>query len=212
VIDQWLTIIIFLSIASMILGAVAAIGQNNIKRLMAYSTIGHMGYALAGLATGTNQGIQSTIVYLTIYLVMNLGAFGCIFMMKRENIFYENINDLSGLSKNHPMLALSFLTILFSLAGIPPLAGFFAKFYIFMAVIEVKMYALAIIGLVTTVVSSFYYLRIVKVVYFDRPKKPFDESYDWGLKSTLILSSILILIYFIYPSILTRVVSSIIIY
>ena len=110
------------------------------------------------------------------------------------------------------MLAFSFLIILFSLAGIPPLAGFFAKFYIFMAVIEVKMYALAIIGLVTTVVSSFYYLRIVKVVYFDRPKKPFDESYDWGLKSTLILSSILILIYFIYPSILTRVVSSIIIY
>ena len=212
VIDQWQTIIIFLSIASMILGAVAAIGQNNIKRLMAYSTIGHMGYALAGLATGTNQGIQSTIVYLTIYLVMNLGAFGCIFMMKRENIFYEDINDLSGLSKNHPMLAFSFLIILFSLAGIPPLAGFFAKFYIFMAVIEVKMYALAIIGLVTTVVSSFYYLRIVKVVYFDRPKKPFDESYDWGLKSTLILSSILILIYFIYPSILTSVVSSIIIY
>ena len=212
VISQWQTIIIFLSIASMILGAVAAIGQNNIKRLMAYSTIGHMGYALAGLATGTNQGIQSTIVYLTIYLVMNLGAFGCIFMMKRENIFYENINDLSGLSKNHPMLAFSFLIILFSLAGIPPLAGFFAKFYIFMAVIEVKMYALAIIGLVTTVVSSFYYLRIVKVVYFDRPKKPFDESYDWGLKSTLILSSILILIYFIYPSILTSVVSSIIIY
>ena len=212
VIDQWQTIIIFLSIASMILGAVAAIGQNNIKRLMAYSTIGHMGYALAGLATGTNQGIQSTIVYLTIYLVMNLGAFGCIFMMKRENIFYEDINDLSGLSKNHPLLAFSFLIILFSLAGIPPLAGFFAKFYIFMAVIEVKMYALAIIGLVTTVVSSFYYLRIVKVVYFDRPKKPFDESYDWGLKSTLILSSILILIYFIYPSILTSVVSSIIIY
>ena len=212
VIDQWQTIIIFLSIASMILGAVAAIGQNNIKRLMAYSTIGHMGYALAGLATGTNQGIQSTIIYLTIYLVMNLGAFGCIFMMKRENIFYENINDLSGLSKNHPMLAFSFLIILFSLAGIPPLAGFFAKFYIFMAVIEAKMYALAIIGLVTTVISSFYYLRIIKVVYFDKPKKPFDESYDWGLKSTLILSSILILIYFIYPSILTSVVSSIIIY
>ena len=152
VISQWQTIIIFLSIASMILGAVAAIGQSNIKRLMAYSTIGHMGYALAGLATGTNSGIQSTIIYLTIYLVMNLGAFGCIFMMKRENVFYENINDLSGLSKNHPMIALSFLIILFSLAGIPPLAGFFAKFYVFMAVIEMKMYTLAIIGLVTTVV------------------------------------------------------------
>jgi len=212
VISQWQTIIIFLSIASMILGAVAAIGQSNIKRLMAYSSIGHMGYALAGLAPGTNTGIQSTIIYLTIYLVMNLGAFGCIFMMKRENIFYENINDLSGLSKNHPMLALSFLIILFSLAGIPPLAGFFAKFYVFMAVIEVKMYALAIIGLLTTVVSAFYYLRIIKVIYFDKPKKPFEESYDWGLKISLILSSILILVYFIYPSILINTVSSIIIY
>jgi NADH-quinone oxidoreductase subunit N len=212
VINQWQTIIIFLSIASMILGAVAAIGQNNIKRLMAYSTISHMGYALAGLATGTNQGIQSTIVYLTIYLVMNLGAFGCIFMMKRENIFYENISDLSGLSKNHPMLAFGFLIILFSLAGIPPLAGFFAKFYIFMAVIEVKLYLLAIIGLVTTVISAFYYLRIVKVIYFDKPKQPFDENYDWGLTGSLVLSGILILIYFIYPSILTNIVSSIIIY
>ncbi len=212
VISQWQTIIIFLSIASMILGAVAAIGQSNIKRLMAYSSIGHMGYALAGLAPGTNTGIQSTILYLTIYLVMNLGAFACIFMMKRENIFCENIKDLSGLSKNHPMLALSFLVILFSLAGIPPLAGFFAKFYIFMAVIESKMYALAIIGLVTTVVSAFYYLRIIKIIYFDKPNKPFDESYDWGLKSSIILSSILILIYFIYPSILTNIVNSIIIY
>ena len=212
VISQWQTIIVFLSIASMILGAVAAIGQSNIKRLMAYSSIGHMGYALAGIAVGTNAGIQSTIIYLTIYLVMNLGAFGCIFMMKRENIFYENINDLSGLSKNHPMLALSFLIILFSLAGIPPLAGFFAKFHVFMAVIEVKMYALAIIGLVTTVISAFYYLRIIKVIYFDKPKKPFEESYDWGLKISLILSSILILTYFIYPSILVDTISSILIY
>ena len=212
VIDQWQTIIIFLSIASMILGAVAAIGQNNIKRLMAYSSIGHMGYALAGLATGTNSGVQGTIIYLTIYLVMNLGAFGCIFMMKRENIYYENINDLSGLSKNHPMLALSFLIILFSLAGIPPLAGFFAKFYIFMAVIENKMYTLAIIGLVTTVISAFYYLRIIKIIYFDKPKKPFEETYDWGLKGPLILSSILTLMYFIYPSSLIDIISSILIY
>ena len=196
----------------MILGAVAAIGQSNIKRLMAYSSIGHMGYALAGLAPGTNAGIHSTITYLTIYLVMNLGAFGCIFMLKRENVYYEKINDLSGLSKNHPMLALSFLIILFSLAGIPPLAGFFAKFYIFMAVIEVKMYALAIIGLITTVVSAFYYLRIIKIIYFDKPQKPFEANYDWGLKVSLVLSSILILVYFVYPSILTDVVSSIVIY
>ena len=212
VINQWQIIIVFLSIASMILGAVAAIGQNNIKRLMAYSSIGHMGYALAGLATGTNAGIQSTIIYLTIYLVMNLGAFGCIFMMKRENVFYENINELSGLSKNHPVLSLSFLIILFSLAGIPPLAGFFAKFYVFMSVIEVKMYALAVIGLVTTVVSAFYYLRIIKIIYFDKPKKPFEKCYDWGLKISLILSSILILIYFVHPSVLTNIISSIVIY
>ena len=179
---------------------------------MDYSSIGHMGYALAGIATGTNEGIQSTIIYLTIYLVMNLGMFGCIFMMKRDKIFYENINDLSGLSKNHPMLAFSFLIILFSLAGTPPLAGFIAIFYIFMAVIEVEMYSLAIIGLVTTVVSSFYYLRIIKIIYFDKPKKAFDPIYDWGLKASLILSSILILIYFIYPSILINVVSSIAVY
>ena len=208
-INHWQTIIIFLSIASMILGALAAIGQSNIKRLMAYSSIGHVGYALAGLATGTNSGIQSTIIYLTIYLVMNLGMFGCIFMMKRENIFYENINELSGLSKNHPILSLAFLILLFSLAGIPPLAGFFAKFYIFMAVIESEMYALAIIGLVTTVISAFYYLRIIKVIYFDASKKPFEKNFDWGLKISIILSSILILTYFIYPSLLIEVVSSI---
>jgi NADH-quinone oxidoreductase subunit N len=207
VIDQWQTIIVFLSIASMLLGAFAAIAQSNIKRLLAYSTIGHMGYALAGLSTGTNEGVQSTIIYLTIYLVMNLGAFGCLFMLKRENIFYENINDLSGLSKNHPILGFSFLIIIFSLAGVPPLAGFFAKFYIFMSVIEAQMYALAVIGLLTTVISAFYYLRIIKIIYFDKPKKPFDVSYDWWLKSLLITSSIFLLIYFIYPSILTNIVS-----
>jgi len=211
-IDQWQSIIIFLSIASMILGSVAAIGQSNIKRLMAYSSIGHMGYALAGLSTGTNAGVQSAIIYLVIYIFMNLAAFGCILMMKRENIFLENISDLSGLSKNHPMLALSFLIILFSLAGIPPLAGFFAKFYIFMAVIESKMYVLAIIGLLTTVISAFYYLRIVKIIYFDKPKKPFEDTYDLGLKVSLMISTIAVLIYFIYPSILINIVSSITFY
>tara|TARA_Y100000590_G_scaffold24804_1_gene28208 strand:- start:4396 stop:5808 length:1413 start_codon:yes stop_codon:yes gene_type:complete len=211
VISQWQTIIVFISIASMILGAVAAIGQTNIKRLMAYSSIGHMGYALAGLATGTNAGVQSTIIYLTIYLIMNLGAFACIFMLKRKNDYYENINDLSGLSKNHPLLALSFMIILFSLAGIPPLAGFFAKFYIFMAVINSQMYALAIIGLLSTVISAFYYLRIIKIIYFDKPKKPFENVYDWGLKISLVLSSIFVLIYFVQPSILIDVVSLIVI-
>jgi len=206
-VDQWQSIIIFLSIASMILGAVAAIGQKNIKRLLAYSSIGHMGYALAGLATATNSGVQSSIIYLIIYLVMNVAIFCCVFMMRRENIYYENIDDLSGMSKNHPLLSLSFLIILFSLAGIPPLAGFFAKFYIFMAVIESNMYMLAIIGLITTVVSAFYYLQIIKIIYFDKPKKPFELSYDLGLKISLALSSILILTYFLYPSILIELVS-----
>jgi len=212
VIDHWQTIIVFLSIASMILGAVAAIGQNNIKRLMAYSSIGHMGYALAGIATGTNSGVQSSIIYMTIYLVMSLGAFGCIFMFKRESVFCESINELSGMSKNHPKLALSFLIILFSLAGIPPLAGFFAKLYIFVSVVEVKMYMLAVIGLVTTVVSAFYYLRIIKIIYFDKPKKSFDEIYNWGLKISLIVSTIFILVFFINPTSLTDIISKIIVY
>ena len=208
-IDEWQLIIVFLAIGSMILGAVAAIGQNNIKRLMAYSSIGHIGYALAGLSTGTNAGVQSTIIYLVIYLFMNLSVFGCIFMMKREENFLENINDLSGLSKNHPLLALCFLVSLFSLAGIPPLAGFFAKFYIFMSVIESKMYVLAIIGLLTTVISAFYYLRIIKIIYFDKPKKSFENTTDLGLRASLIMATIAILIYFIYPSALINIVSSI---
>jgi len=209
IIDQWQTIIIFMSILSMILGSVAAIGQNNIKRLMAYSSIGHMGYILAGLSTGSISGIHSSIIYLCIYLVMNLGAFACILMMKRENIFYENINDLSGLSKNHPILSLSFIIIFFSLAGMPPLAGFFAKFYIFMSVIEAGMYPLAIIGLLTTVVSAFYYLRVVKIIYFDKPKKPFETNYNFGLKFSLFASTIATLIYFIYPSLLIEIISAI---
>ena len=208
-VDQWQMIIIFISLASMILGAVAAIGQTNLKRLMAYSAIGHMGYALAGLATGSNEGIQSTVIYLSIYLVMNLGIFSCIFMMKRKNIFYEDIQDLSGLSKNHPIISVCLLVLLFSLAGIPPLAGFFAKFYVFMAVIKVEMYTLAIIGLITTVISAFYYLRIIKIIYFDDPKEIFEIDKNLGLKVSLFLSTIIILIYFIYPSLLIDMVSNI---
>jgi len=208
-VDQWQMIIIFISLASKILGAVAAIGQTNLKRLMAYSAIGHMGYALAGLATGINEGIQSTVIYLSIYLIMNLGIFSCIFMMKRKDIFYEDIQDLSGLSKNHPIISVCLLVLLFSLAGIPPLAGFFAKFYVFMAVIKVEMYTLAIIGLITTVISAFYYLRIIKIIYFDDPKEIFEIDKNLGLKVSLFLSTIIILIYFIYPSLLIDMVSNI---
>ena len=206
IINQWQLIIIFLSIASMVLGAVAAIGQSNIKRLMAYSSIGHMGYALAGIATGTISGINSTIIYLIIYLIMNLGVFACIFSMKRKNIYFENIDDLAGLSKQRPLLSFGFLIFMFSLAGVPPLAGFFAKFYIFMAVIESKMYLLAIIGLVTTVVSAFYYLRIVKIIYFDESIEFFEENRDLGIKISLVLSCLAVLLYFVYPSVLTDLI------
>jgi NADH-quinone oxidoreductase subunit N len=207
--DQWQMIIVFLSIASMIFGAVAAIGQKNLKRLVAYSSIGHMGYALAGLASGTNQGIQGSISYMAIYLVMNLAFFSCLFMLRRNNEYYENIEDLSGLSKNHPVLSFSLLIILFSLAGIPPLAGFFAKFYVFMAVIEQQMYFLAIIGLLATVVAAFYYLRIIKIIYFDKEKDKFETNHHFGLKITLAISTIFILAYFVYPSWLNQIVSKI---
>ena len=208
-IDQWQTIIIFISIASMIFGAVAAIGQKNLKRLVAYSSIGHMGYALAGLSTGTNDGIQSSITYISIYLVMNLAFFSCIFMLRRKEKYYEKIEDLSGLSKNHPILSFSLMVVLFSLAGIPPLAGFFAKFYIFVAVIKQSMYLLAIIGLLSTVIAAFYYLRIIKIIYFDPEKEMYEKNHHFGLKFTLILSTIFIIGYFIYPSGLTEIISRI---
>ena len=209
--EEWQAIIIFLSIASMILGAVAAIGQKNLKRLIAYSSISHMGYALAGLTTGTNQGIQSSIIYLIIYLIMNLAFFSCLFMLKRKDKFYENIEDLSGLSKKHPILALSFLIILFSLAGIPPLAGFFAKFYIFMAVIQKEMYFLAIVGLLATVIAAFYYLRVIKIIYFDPEQEKFDTSMSLGLKLTLILTTSAILMYFLNPNFLNKYITNILV-
>ena len=208
-IDQWQMIIVFLSIASMLFGAIAAIGQTNIKRLIAYSSIGHIGYTLAGLATGSNEGIQSSIIYISIYVIMNLALFSCLLMLKRNNQYYEDIDDLSGLSKNHPLLSLSLLVILFSLAGIPPLAGFFAKFYIFKAVIEQSMYFLAIVGLLSTVIAAFYYLRIIKIIYFDKEKEKYDEDHSVWLKFSLTFSTILILLYFISPSQLIDVVSRI---
>ena len=207
--DQWQSIIVFISIASMLLGSFAAIGQTNIKRLIAYSSIGHIGYALAGLAVGTNLGIQSSIVYITIYLIMNLGFFSCLLMLKRNDVYYESINDLSGLSKNHPIISLCFLIQLFSLAGIPPLAGFFAKFYIFIAVIEQSMYFLAIVGLMATVVSAFYYLRIIKIIYFDKPNDKFDRFNNLSLKLTLSITTIILVLYFVYPSFLFKIVENI---
>ena len=208
-IDQWQTIIIFLSIASMLFGAIAAIGQKNLKRLIAYSSIGHMGYALAGLAVGTNSGIQNSIIYICIYIIMNLGVFCCLFVMKREDKFYDDLDDLSGLSKNHPIVSFSLLILLFSLAGIPPMAGFFAKFYIFISVIEESMYFLAIVGLLSTVISAFYYLKIIKIIYFDKPKAKYDEIKYIGLKLSLAISTMFVLLYFVYPGALISLVSKI---
>ena len=209
ILDQWKYILVFISIASMILGAVAAIGQNNIKRLIAYSSIGHIGYAIAGMTPGTENGFKSTLIYISIYAVMNIGVFACIFLMKRNGKYIEDIQELSGASKNHPLMSLSLLIILFSLAGIPPMAGFFAKFYVFMAVVESGMFTLAAIGLVTTVVSAFYYIRIIKIMYFDDPKKPFEELKDFGIYGSLIVSCIFLVSFFLYPSILNEIISNI---
>ena len=210
-IEHWQTILIFISLASMILGAVAAIGQTNIKRLIAYSSIGHIGYALAGISTGTIEGYNSSIVYISIYVVMNLGIFACVFLMQRDGKYCENINDLTGISKQHPLLSASLLIVLFSLAGIPPLAGFFAKFYIFMSVIENKMYTLAIIGLLSTVISAFYYLRIIKIIYFDEANKPFDQIKNLGIASTIFLSCVTLVSFFLYPSFLNNIVRTLLI-
>ncbi len=208
-IDQWQTIIIFLAISSMLLGSIAAIGQKNLKRLIAYSSIGHMGYALAGIATGSNEGIQSSITYMSIYLFMNLAFFSCVFMLRRNDRYFENLDDLSGLSKNHPILSFCLMIILFSLAGIPPLAGFFAKFYIFKAVIEQSMYFLAIVGLLSTVIAAFYYLRIIKIIYFDPEKEKFDTDHSIGLKVSLLVSTLFIILYFTSPSFLIEIISKI---
>ena len=208
ILAEWQTIIIFMSIASMILGSVAAIGQKNIKRLLAYSSIGHIGYALAGVATGVVSGYESAIIYIAIYVIMNIGAFSCLYLLKKDGEYKENISDLSGISKKHPILAISFLLILFSLAGIPPLGGFFAKFYVFTAVLEQQMYALAIIGLLTTVISAFYYLKIIKTIYFDDSLITFDPTKNIFAKVSILISCGIITTFFLYPAIFNDVVSS----
>ena len=204
---EWQTIIIFISIASMILGAVAAMVQKNFKRLLAYSSIGHIGYALAGVATGAISGYQSAIVYISIYVIMNIGAFSCLYLLKKDEQYKENISDLSGISKKHPLLAISLLIILFSLAGVPPLGGFFAKFYVFVAVLEKEMYALAIIGLLTTVMSAFYYLKIIKTIYFDDSIITFESTKNRSAQVSVFASCTILITFFLYPSFLNNLVS-----
>jgi len=188
--DQWRQIVIFISILSMALGAVAAIGQNNIKRLMAYSSIANMGYILVGLAAGTAAGVQGVLVYLAIYLITNIGVFACILAMRRGEHMVENISDLSGLAQTRPGYAFVFAMLMFSLAGIPPMAGFFAKVYVFLAAVQAGLYPLAVIGLVASVVGAYYYLRIVKIIYFDEPAPAFESNMGLSLAGIIAGSGI----------------------
>jgi NADH-quinone oxidoreductase subunit N len=196
---EWQQIVTFLAIASMALGSFAAIGQRNIKRLMAYSSIGHVGYALVGLAAGSAEGVEGVIVYLAIYLAMTLGTFACILAMRRKGRMVEDIDQLSGLSTTQPLMAFMLALLLFSLAGIPPLAGFFAKFYVFLAAIHAGLYALAVIGVLLSVVGAYYYLRIVKVMYFDAPAERF-EPMPPALVAVLGVSGLFTLLFFAYPA------------
>ena len=196
---DWQQIIIFLSIASMVFASFAAIAQNNIKRLMAYSSIGHVGYALIGLACGTFQGTSSLVIYLSIYLIMNIGVFSFILSMKNKGEYFENISDLSGLYKVHPYYSVVITIFMFSLAGIPPLAGFFGKFYIFIAAIESNLLLLAVVGILASVIGAFYYLRIIKVIYFDETKNSFDGFSYRSLNALINPSAFLILLFCIYP-------------
>jgi NADH-quinone oxidoreductase subunit N len=171
---DWQQILVFVSIASMVLGAFAAIGQNNIKRLLAYSSIGHMGFALVGLAAGNQEGVQGVVVYMMIYMVTTLAVFACVMAMRRKGVYVETVQDLAGLGRTNKGLAFVLSMLMFSLAGIPPLAGFFGKYFVFLAAVKSGLFALAVIGVVASVVGAFYYLRIVKTIYFDEPAEGFD--------------------------------------
>jgi NADH-quinone oxidoreductase subunit N len=196
---EWQQIVVFVSIASMALGSFAAIGQRNIKRLMAYSSIGHMGYALVGLAAGTAEGVQGVLIYMSIYVAMTLGTFAVILSMRRDGRLVETISDLAGLSRTHPTMAFFLAVLLFSLAGIPPLAGFFAKFYVFLAAIKAGLFTLAVIGVLTSVVGAYYYLAIVKLMYFDEPVRSF-ERMPMLLRLVLGVSGLANILFFAYPA------------
>jgi NADH-quinone oxidoreductase subunit N len=196
---EWYQIIWLLSVGSMVLGALAAIGQANIKRLMAYSSIGHVGYALIGLAAGTREGVAGVIVYMAIYLVMNVGTFCCILLMRRKSGMVETIADLAGLARTNPALAAALAIFMFSLAGAPPLAGFFGKFFIFMAAIDARAYVLAVIGVLASVVGAYYYLRIIKIMYFDAPAEAFEPAESRTLPILAGAAAVATLFFFAVP-------------
>ena len=197
---EWQQIIIVVSTLSMLLGAFAAIAQTNIKRLMAYSSIGHVGYALIGLAAGTEEGVRGILIYLAIYLAMNVGTFACILCMRQKDQMVENVSDLSGLAKTHPGMALLLAGFMFSLAGVPPLAGFFGKFYIFMSAINAGLYTLAVIGVLSSVVGAYYYLRIVKIMYFDEASEPLAKPVRGELGAVMTVTGLFTMLFFIWPA------------
>ena len=204
---QWQEIVAFVSVASMLLGSFAAIGQRNIKRLMAYSSIGHMGFALIGLAAGTSEGVQGVLVYMAIYVTMTLGVFAVILSMRRSGGMVESIDQLAGLARTHPTMAFFLAMLLFSMAGVPPLAGFFAKFYVFLAAIKAGLYVLAVIGVLASVVGAYYYLAIIKVMYFDEPAERFyDMPYE--LRVVLAVCGLFNILFFVYPGPLVGVASA----
>jgi NADH-quinone oxidoreductase subunit N len=198
ILPDWQQILVFISIASMVLGAFAAIGQTNIKRLLAYSSIGHMGYALIGLAAGSPEGVQSVIIYMAIYLIMTLGSFACVLAMRRKDGQVETIADLAGLARTNGMLAFFLAVFMFSLAGIPPLAGFFAKYFIFMAAIKANLVMLAVIGVLASVVGAVYYIRIVKLMYFDEPAQAFEPMVA-EVKAVVVLTGLFVLLFALFP-------------
>ena len=197
-VDQWQQIVIVVSLASMALGAFAAIGQTNIKRLMAYSGIANIGYALVGFAAGSTAGVNGALVYMAIYLITTLGTFACILQMRRDGQYVETIGDLAGISRARPMLALALAVFMFSLAGIPPLAGFIGKFYVFKAAVDAGLIWFAVAGVVLSVVGAYYYLRIVKIMYFDDPAPAFDTNLHPALTAVLAVSAVLML-FFVVP-------------
>ena len=199
-VDQWQQIIVVVSILSMLLGAFAAINQQNIKRLMAYSSIGHLGYALVGLAAGTEAGVRGLAIYMAIYLVMNLGTFAVILAMRQNDRMVEGIDDLRGLSRTAPGMALAMAIFMFSMTGLPPLAGFFAKFYVFMAAVEAGLYTLAVIGVLSSVVAAVYYMRIVKLMYFDEPTESLDRPFGRELSLVMGVTGVIVMFFFVFPT------------
>ncbi|MBL6935105.1 MAG: NADH-quinone oxidoreductase subunit NuoN [Alphaproteobacteria bacterium] len=198
-VEEWRQVVVAVSLASMILGSFAALAQTNIKRLMAYSSIGHVGYALVGLAAGTPAGVQGVLIYMTVYLFMVVGTFAVILCMRQHDRMVEEIEDLAGLSKTHPMIALAMAVFMFSMAGIPPLAGFFGKLYVFLAAIESGLYTLAIIGILTSVVGAFYYMRIIKFMYFDESHEPLDKWIGRDIAVILAVTGVFTMFFFVYP-------------